>query len=158
MSDDKPPEYTTKQLPKPTEAEILLRELKVGQENGFRQVNGSLDLVAADVRRAHRRLDEVDEWRAAVDERASKNSLRVKENSQQDLEQDARLAQAIQRQEKLEKDAAEAKAAAEAVLTETRAQTKILTDLAKNPWVIKVAKGLAIALLTYLATKGVHLP
>lgn len=105
--DEKPPEKPTLEIPKASETEILIgeiRSLRVGQETGFRQVNLSLDLMAGDIRRAHQRIDANDEELRALAGRQSSNSMRVREASQQNLEQDAELAK-----EKLAREALAAK-------------------------------------------------
>ncbi len=146
--DDMPPQPTTTQLPAADPMAVLQRTIIAG----FRDINATLDSVVHEGQRTNSRLTRIEERVDEVEGRIGRNSARVQESSKVDLEHEAKLAvEIIARQELASKVDA---------LTETQAtQLAILGRLdkvASNPTVKVLAGMIATALLSYLASKGLH--
>lgn len=160
MSDEKPPEKPTTQLPAVPEWAV---ELTRTTKDGFRQVRADLELVANDLSLVKERVTIIETWRNDQDLRASRNSNRVKElaeaTSHVDLTHDAKIAAEIVARQELERRVSETHATVETIRAETAQQTAILARLdrvASNPLVKTVATALGTAILTWLASKGLR--
>lgn len=163
MSDDKPPEKPTVELAAPPAWAI---DLTMNMKAGFAAVNGrldtmetNLDLQGDTVRDVAKRMTAVEMRQTSYEERAGKNSLSVKKESANNLEQDAAIAA-------VKVETAEIKAAVEALTTKQDLQTEILTDIKRagaqviaNPTVRKIASllgtAIVVALTMWLTSKGV---
>ena len=145
MSDDKPPpEKPTVEIEKPPAWAISMNE-KMAQ--GFAAVRVDIAVVADDLRVTKDRV-------ALLETRANSTSIRAKTMSEQDMAQDAQLAQ--------ERAAREALAAkVDAIAAETKVQTVMLASLAKkagallaDPRVKAAGMVLWMAFTGWLASKG----
>ncbi len=140
--DEMPPQPKTQQLPAADRTEILLAEMKALMvagnaqinervEVGFKSVKADMDLLGGQFESLERDVRGLQSWRVRTEDRAAASSLRVQQISAIDLEQDAKLANALiqlseekARREALEKNGA-TKADLEAI---TKAQTSAIVE------------------------------
>jgi len=146
-----PDRRTTAQTPKPLQIETLLqdvlRETKETRDT-IAKVDGKVESLSKVVVTMGMDVAKINIENAARARRHSGNISRVSDN---DLKQDAAIAHVITEQ-------AEAKATLSAILEKTDLQTEILKDLrsiAANPMVRRVGYAIGIAILGYLASRGV---
>ena len=155
MIDDKPPEKPTLEFEKPPAWAVAMSE-RMAQ--GFQKMDANISLVANDLGlvkdelRVHKEAS--DQRFKTLEDRANSTSIRAKTMSEQDLAQDAQLAQ--------ERAAREALAAkVDAVAAEMKEQTAMLTSLANkagallaDPRVKAAGMVLWMAFTGWLASKG----
>ncbi len=147
MSDDKPAEKPTVQLAAVPDWAI---ELTKSVKSGFDEVRRDLETVKAEGQRTNLRLTRQEVRMDDVETRLANNSIRAKSTTQQDMEQDAQLAQ--------ERAAREALAVKVDDIAKTNeAQLAILARLdkiASNPTVKLILFALGTIATGYLASKG----
>ncbi len=145
-----PAQPKTAELPAADPIAVLTRTLVTG----LRDINATLDSVVHEGQRTNSRLTRIEERVDEVEGRIGRNSQRVQESSKVDLDHEAKLATEIVARQEL--------AAKVDALTETQAtQLAILGRLdkvASNPTVKVLAGMIATAVLTWLASHGVHTP
>lgn len=150
MSEEDPAEKTDRAVLLDLAATMRIVALNVDTlVDGARGTNVRLGLIEA-------RLDK-------VEDRADKTSMRVRDDgtraSQADLDIQARQAEEITKRQQLERDITDTRAEVRTIAEETRAQTAILSQLAKvaaNPFVKVVATAVGTAILSYLSMKGLR--
>lgn len=149
------PDYKpTAQIEKPPAWAISIMER---MNTGFASLERRLDLVESNVditgstvRELSSRVTRVEDWRLAVDDRINRHSGGTRQLSQNDGKQDAAIANAITRLERVE-------TAVSSIETKTDRQTAILerlNDVAANPMVRRVAYAVGGAVLAYLTARG----
>lgn len=156
MSDEKPPEKSTTQLPAVTDRMVLDELTKVVRE-GFQsvdqrldQMETNLDLQGGSVKDISLRMTRVEERVQRTEDRQNSNSMRARGASEVDMKHDAAIAGLVA-------DMAAVKTQVESIETKTDAQTEILTDLrklAKNPLVVGFFTALITAATAWLAARG----
>ncbi len=145
MSDEgRPKQPTTVALPAVPPWAIELTKGMNEVRSDVRGIRLDVSLVSNDVGVVKERVAVLERRVDDSDKRASNASLRVRENSQQDLTQDAAIAQLVSQVGEIER-----KTDAQTVLLEK------LVKLAANPIVKQIATAVGTAILTYLAAKGI---
>lgn len=190
MSEDFPPQPKTQELPAADPVAVQFNELKllivtglgaldarVGM--GFRDLDTKVDRLEANLELQGGELGLVKkevgllfDWKGDVDTRLKNNSQRARAPSSFDMDQDAKLAQALSQlvEEKEKREKLEANAATKADLEAiTKAQTSAIVEGIKGVETLAarspVVRGLLLALAglvfvalnaatTYLTTKG----
>ncbi len=151
-----PAQPKTRELPAADRTEIQINEIKVLMLKGMGELDVKMALgfkaIMGDVADLSRRLIYVEDWKSESEARMTKTSLAVRGASQVDLAHEAQLAH--------ERDAREALATKVDELAKTN-ETQLailgrLDKVASNPLVKTVAAMLATALVTWLASHGVH--
>ncbi len=154
------PTHPTQQIPRVQVSSTQMDELiAISKANAE-----TLGIVKIGVVDLTTRMDQMEEWRDDVEARLKRNSARATQTSEADLAQDAAIAAAATRQLDLERNAESAVARlakVEGVVARIEAKTDQQTALlerldkvAANPLVRKIAYGLAMLLLSYLAARG----
>lgn len=96
MSEEKPPEQiATKQIPRVDPVMEMLKQLSEKTESGFRNVRADVQLVANDVSLVKDQVRVVEGRVGVLEEARSRTSSRVREVSEHDLEQEAKIADVI---------------------------------------------------------------
>lgn len=159
-----PPQPKTREIPAPRPEEILLAEVR----SGFRSVNQRLDTqdatmeklvtegIESNVRltRIEVRVEGAELRVAELESRIGRTSSRVKEVSQQDMAQDAQLAQ-----ERAAREALAAKVDAIAKTNETQlAILARLDKVASNPTVKLILFAIGVAVTGWLMSHGIKVP
>ena len=156
--DDKPPmpkQPTTTQMPAVpdwaieikmavTEGISSLREDVSEVKGKVGKLEGDVTLLVANGQTANDRLSRMEYWRDRVEERLHRNSDRARTTSQVDLGHDAAIA--------------EVKTDLAAVKEDVGAALVILKELAKiqaHPLVRKIAYGVGLLIVGWLASKGI---
>ncbi len=173
MSDEKanptkpsmPAQPTTKALPAMTDR-ALLEDLARTVKEGFVRLDDKVDTLTVNVeilqddgRDTKARLIRLEGWKEHVDDRMSRNSARVKEPSQHDLEAKAELAKEREAREALEKKVNEQTA----LITANNEWTKSLVDDGRkffkaHPQIGTAAVLVILGILHFIAKKfGVEL-
>ncbi len=149
-----PQERPTKEIIPPSPVEIAIAKLSAAVEAGFREARVDGALMRNDISNIKDRVGTIESWKNDHDARASRTSLKVQQASEHDLAHDAQLSQ--------ERTAREALATkVDELDTKQDTQLAILARLdkvASNPLVKTLAAMLATALITWLASHGVHAP
>jgi chromosome segregation ATPase len=163
---DKPPEHPTTKL---DQIEILkgliskqtqaISEGFAHQEERFAKVEAAVDMLVEDGKSANMRVTKLELRLEEFDQRATKNSYRVRENSQLDASQDAMIAKLSGQVEAVDKKVAAVDEKVASVAKEQTAELVARMDrIIANP-AVKMLGTLLLGLLTgWLASKGVKLP
>lgn len=150
--DNKPPEHPTAKIDQLEVLKGLLSALRQDVHEGVAELRADIQLVSSDLNVVKERVRIVELWKIEADTRMERSSNRVRENSQQDVGQDAAIAA-------IKVDVESTKAKVDAIEVETKAQTVLLADirkLAANPIVKQIATMVGTAILTWLASKGLR--
>lgn len=168
MSDDKPDSKVTVQLPK-----VDIASMITTLSADVKHMLSDVDVLLEDGRKTNMRLTRVEERIDDFDGRLMRNSSRVKEPSQHDLQVASQLAQEISAREALAKEMSEAKAELaknSAIASETKvmlAKNNEMTTrmfekgevaakkLWSNPWAKMVAIGIALFIRKWLHDHGI---
>lgn len=140
MSDDKPPEKPTVELPKVPEWAIeLTKSVKSGISDirsDMDDVKGNVEMLVGQGRAMAKWRGEMEEWRAEVNVAISRNSSRVRGVSANDLSQEAKLGEFIAWRNNVEADLGATKSLAttavqmaEAIAKKTDAQSETIAAI-----------------------------
>lgn len=152
MSSDDKPQPKTIELPAMTDR-ALLEDLTRVVKSGFSEVRllrADVDLLVGDLASLKVDVRELQKWKIGSEERQEKHSGGLQQNSSVNLKQDAAIANAITRLERVE-------TAVSSIETKTDRQTVILerlNEVAANPMVRRVAYAVGGAVLAYLTARG----
>jgi len=156
--DDKPPERPTTKIDQTEILKGLVKNLTDSMNTGFARIETKLDDGITDVTK---RIIRLESWKEDVDSRMTKNSERVRGQSEVDVAHEAELAKERLAREELAKEVALTKSNVDVVMAETKAQTAILSDLkaagtaiAKHPLTQLIVVALSIFLTGWIATHG----
>lgn len=156
--DDKPPERPTTKIDQTEILKGLVKNLTDSMNTGFARIETKLDDGITDVTK---RIIRLESWKEDVDSRMTKNSERVRGQSEVDVAHEAELAKERLAREELAKEVALTKSNVDVVMAETKAQTAILSDLkaagtaiAKHPLTQLIVVALSILLTGWIATHG----
>jgi len=147
---DQPPEYKTKDLPKASPEMVAIANLSNEVKSGFRLLAADMELMKDGLDVTKREVAAIQKWKGLQEDRMSRNSMRASQQTEQDMEQAAQLAQ--------EKAAREELASKfEELATDQKLQLAILSRLdkvASNP-VMKVTIAIVAGIVTsWLANRG----
>jgi hypothetical protein len=143
-----PPQPTTKQLPAVSHVEILLTQIQAAMDAGFHTLRADVGLISNDLGIVKDRVGIIESWKNDVDARGTRTSTRVQQASEQDLAQQAQLAQEREAREALAKEVADLK-------TTNAKQTVMLatiTGLLDKPLVKRLGMAVGALLLAALTT------
>lgn len=167
MSDDQkppmPPQPVTRTLPAvsvPSNTlDAVLSEVRAARSD-MHDLKGTVDLLAEQGVATAKWRSDMEQWRSDVDAAITRNSSRVRGVSDNDMAQEAKLAEVIVWRQNVtaelattKADAKEAKDIATRVESKTDAQTKILTTLESNALrLVKhpLVQAFLIALITFV--------
>lgn len=157
MSDEKPPEKVTTQIPKAEIMEGLLKQLTQTMVDGFHSVRA--DMRSAE-ERAEARFARIEQRQAEHDARAARHSDQAKAlettTSNADLSIQAKQSEVIVKQLEQERKQNEMHARIETLAASQEVQMAILGRLDKlfaNPLLKAVAAAVGFAILQWLSTK-----
>ncbi len=150
-----PPEQPkTTQIPAISPIEVAITQLTRTVESGIRELRADVGLVSNDLSIVKDRVGIIESWKNDQDARASRTSAGVRSLSTTDAAHEAQLAQERAAREALAKEVSDLKATNETQL----AILGRLDKVASNPLVKTLGAMLATAVITWLATHGVHAP
>ena len=147
MSNDMHEQPKTTQLPPADPSAVLLIELKSLVKSGQEEIRADLDVLKHEGQRTNTRLTRIEERVDEVEGRIGRNSARVRDVSQQDMAQDAQLAQERTAREELA-----------AKVDKLLSIGEKLEKVTKNPTAQVLAGMLATAAITWLAAHNAAPP